>query len=98
MQSVIEQKAVELVKSNRKEAIAFLTDYSVEIAQSALSDWKDLGVYLTVKYSDGVVKKEKDGKFITNEYGGSQYPNRPKWDENFLREVVKQTGDWLKEK
>jgi dipeptidase len=97
-QPVVEQKAVELLKSNRKEALAFLTDYSVELAQSALSDWRKLGEYLVVKYADGVVKKEKDGKFITNEYGGSQYPNRPKWDENFLRELVKQTGDWLKEK
>ncbi|GHT06645.1 hypothetical protein AGMMS49525_15110 [Bacteroidia bacterium] len=33
-----------------------------------------------------------------NEYGGSQYPNRPALDENYLREVVRNTGDFLEEK
>jgi dipeptidase len=97
-QSRVEQKAVELLKSNRKEAVSYLTNYSVETAQGAFYDWKGLGEYLVVKYADGVVKKEENRMFITNEYGGSQYPNRPKWDADFLREIVKQTGDWLKEK
>jgi dipeptidase len=97
-QSEIEQKAVELVKYNRAEALTFLTENSVSYAQTAFDEWKSLGEKLVVKYMDGVVKKEKDGKLIYNEYGGSQYPNRPKLDEHFLREVVKETGDWLKEK
>ncbi|MDR0505549.1 MAG: C69 family dipeptidase [Dysgonamonadaceae bacterium] len=95
-QPKIEQYAMEL--SGKEKAVAYLTDYSVDIAQTALNEWKRLGEYLIVKYMDGVIKKEKDGQFITNEYGGSQYPNRPKWDENYLRELVKQTGDQLEEK
>ncbi|MDR0680320.1 MAG: C69 family dipeptidase [Dysgonamonadaceae bacterium] len=97
-QPLVEQKASELLKSNRKETVSYLTDYSIDVAQNALHEWKNLGEYLVVKYADGVVKKEENGKFITNEYGGSQYPNRPKWDADFLREIVKQTGDRLKEK
>jgi dipeptidase len=98
-QPEIERKASELLRSNQeKAAIALLTDYSVNVAQKALDEWKTLGERLVVKYMDGVVKKEKEGEFIRNEYGGSQYPNRPKLDENFLREVVKQKGDWLQEK
>ncbi|GHT74214.1 peptidase C69 [Bacteroidia bacterium] len=96
IQPQVEDKAIRL--SNKKAAVAFLTHYSVETAQKALAEWKSLGEYLIVKYMDGCVKKEADGKLITNQYGSSQYPNRPKWDENYLREIVKQTGDFLKEK
>jgi dipeptidase len=97
-QAEIERKALELLRSDRKASIAFLTNYSVEVAQKAFEDWKKLGETLVVKYMDGVVKKEKDGQFITNEYGGSLYPNRPKLNEDFLREIVKQKGEWLREK
>jgi len=97
-QPQIEQKAKELLQNNRKKAVAFLTNYSTNVAQKAFDEWKSLGEYLIVKYTDGVVKKEKDGKFIQNEYGGSQYPNRPKLDEKYLRAIAKETGDWLKVK
>jgi hypothetical protein len=94
----LEQQALELLRSDKEAAVSFLTNYSVGVAQQALDEWKKLGETLVVKYMDGVVKKEENGRFITNEYGGSQYPNRPKLDENFLREVVKQKGEWLREK
>ena len=97
-QPKIEQKALELVNSDRERGIAFLTQQSISSAQTAFDEWKALGEKLIVKYMDGVVKKEKDGKFITNEYGGTQYPNRPLLDEKFLRQIVTETGDWLKEK
>jgi dipeptidase len=97
-QAETERKASALLRSKREKAIAFLTDYSADIAQKNLDEWKKLGERLIVKYADGVVKKEKDGEFIRNEYGGAEYPERPKLDENFLREIVKQKGDWLKEK
>ncbi len=98
MQALVEQKAAELVKKDRKEALDFLTDYSISQAQKATAEWKKLGEYLIVKYMDGAVKKEKDGKLITNEYGNSQYPNRPKMDPGFYRKVVNEKGDWLKVK
>jgi hypothetical protein len=97
-QTQVEQKAAELLKTNKNQAVAYLTDYSGTVAQKAFDEWKSLGEYLIVKYMDGTVKKEKDGKFITNEYGGSQYPNRPKFDEKYLREIVREKGEWLKEK
>ncbi len=98
MQPLVEQKASELVKKDRNEALEFLTDYSISQAQESTARWKALGEYLVVKYMDGVVKKEKDGKFITNEYGGSQYPNRPKMSPEFYRKIVTETGEKLKVK
>lgn len=97
-QQQVEQKALDLLKTSRQDAVAFLTDYSISTAQTALDEWKSLGEYLVVKYMDGVVKKEENGKFIHNPYGGSQYPNRPKFDDDFLRKIVKDKGEWLREK
>ncbi|GHV57972.1 dipeptidase [Bacteroidia bacterium] len=84
--------------SSRQASAEFLTGYSLDIAQKAFDEWKDLSHYLLIKYADGVVKKEENGQFINNPYGGSQYPNRPKMDEKYLREIVKQTGSWLEQK
>ena len=95
-QPQIEQKAKELLQTDRNQAVAFLTDYSIDVAQKALDEWKSLGEYLIVKYMDGCVKKEKDGEFLHNTYGGSQYPNRPVFDEKYLRAIAKEKGEWLK--
>ncbi|MCL1934151.1 MAG: C69 family dipeptidase [Candidatus Azobacteroides sp.] len=97
-QQSVEQKAKELLSTDKEQAVAFLTDYSIGVAQKATDEWKSLGEYMIVKYMDGVVKKEKDGEFIHNEYGGSQYPNRPKFDDKYLRTIVEEKGEWLKEK
>ena len=97
-QPQIEQKALEALKKGREEAVFILTDYSINVAQKMLESWKSLGEYLIVKYMDGVVKKEKNGYFLQNEHGGSQYPNRPVFDENYLRAIVRERGEWLKVK
>ena len=94
----VEQRAKELLQIERKQALTYLTNYSTSVAQKALAEWKSLGEYLIVKYMDGVVKKEKDGEFIHNEYGGSQYPNRPVFNEKYLRTIVDEKGEWLREK
>jgi dipeptidase len=95
-QKQVEQKALDLLQTNRQEAVSFLTNYGISKAQEATAEWKSFGEYLIVKYMDGVVKKEADGKFINNEYGGSQYPNRPKFDDDFLRRIVKDKGEELR--
>ncbi|MDR0545984.1 MAG: C69 family dipeptidase [Dysgonamonadaceae bacterium] len=92
------QAEIEQMALSNGNPVAFLTDYSAKSAQNVQDRWKELGAYLIVKYADGVIKKEKNGRFIQNEYGGSQYPNRPKWDETFLRKIVKDTDNWLEEK
>jgi dipeptidase len=97
-QPQIEQKAKELLQIDKSQAIAFLTDYSISVAQKATDEWKSLGEYLIVKYMDGCVKKEKDGEFIHNQYGGAQYPDRPMFDDKYLRTIVKEKGEWLKVK
>jgi dipeptidase len=97
-QPSIEQRAGELLQTGRNQAVAFLTEYSISAAQKAFEEWKSFGTYLIVKYSDGVVKKEKDGKFVQGEYGGSEYPDRPRFSEKYLRVIVDEKGEWLRER
>lgn len=91
-QSQIEKEALTASISTEK----FLTRYSNEQAQYAFDRWKKLGEFLTIKYMDGIVRKEKDGQFIRNQYGKPTSPERVGYPEKYYREFVKETGDKYK--
>lgn len=95
-QSGIESSAMKIYETNPDEAKKFLTNYTNQVAQSTIDTWRQLGEYLVVKYSDGVVRRTKDGKFLRNEIGQPASPIRPGYPEEFLKEYVKQTGDRYK--
>ena len=95
-QAEIEAKAKQLYAESPDKAIAFLTAYSTEEAQFAFDRWKKLGEFLTIKYMDGVVRKEKDGQFIRNEHGGPSSPQRVGYPQNYYDKVAKETGDKYK--
>jgi len=82
----IDKAAQELPKT---EARAFLTNFSLSQAETSTMAWKKLGEYLLVKYLDGVVKKEKNGKFEQNEFHAPPGVLRPGYPEEYLREMVK---------
>lgn len=92
----IDKAAQELYNKDPKEAVKFLTWYSTTTADQTTERWKKLGEYLLVKYIDGNMKKEKDGKFMQNAYGLSEYPEFPGYDEEFYRNIVKSAGERLK--
>lgn len=94
----IDKAAEELYAKDPAEAVKFLTWYSTTTADESVERWKRLGEFLIVKYSDGVVRKEKDGKFLDNGYGLGAFPNSPGYSEDFYREIVKSAGERLKVK
>lgn len=57
-QKDIEDKALVLSKTSKKDAVELLNNYSVESAGNTISRWKQLGEYLVMKYMDGVQKNE----------------------------------------
>ncbi len=91
----IDQKAEKLYEKDKKAALDYLTDYSIWAAQYTFERWKELGQFLLVKYLDGNVKKEKDGKFVRNEYGYPASPDFPGYPDNWKKNVIKDTGDKL---
>ena len=52
-----------------------------------MADWRDLQVYLQVKFIDGQERKEENGQFLRNEYGTPKGPNRPPFPEWMLRRM-----------
>ena len=92
-QSAVEQQAVQLCQTDEQAASRYLNDYSVEVAQLMLERWKQLAIYLIVKYNDMAVKPEKDGKFLRTPEGIQERVQRPGYSDYFRRELIRQTGD-----
>lgn len=92
----IDAAAMSLYKNNPELARSFLTDYSLNMGNNTFNVWNDLSNYLLVKYIDGNIKKEKDGKFLYNGYTQPAAPNQPGYSENWKKMVVEETKDKLK--
>ncbi|WP_298452771.1 C69 family dipeptidase [uncultured Prevotella sp.] len=93
VQPEIEQKALELYKASPVKAVDFLTNYSIEKAQQMLARWRQLAIYLIVKYNDMAIKPDKDGMFLRTETGLGATVERPGFPENVAREIVNNSGD-----
>lgn len=92
----VEKEAQDLYKKSPQEAVHYLTTYSSSQAQIAFDKWKKLGEFLIIKYMDGVVRKEENGKFVRNEHGQPSSPQRVGYPKSFYERVVKETGDKYK--
>lgn len=85
-QEIVESKALALYKESPLKAIEYLTDYSNNMAEHTIKEWKKLGEYLLVKYLDGVKK---------NEYG---QPVNIGYTNEFKKLIVEECGDKIKMK
>ena len=97
-QSVIEAEATSLLTTDRGAAIRLLTNYSVNAGQDATARYKKLGEYLFVKYLDGNIKKEENGKFKRNEHGTPASPTFAGYTQEYYDMLIKgpNGGDRLK--
>lgn len=92
-QQDVESKALQLYEKSPDEAVAYLSDYTVDKAQQMLGCWKKLGVYLIVKYNDMVVKPEVNGQFKRTHTGIGVAPVRIGYPIDYARKIVEQTGN-----
>ena len=83
----VEAVDAQVAEMDPAKATEFLTKYSCAQAQESTAAWKDLGIYLFVKYLDGQERKEKDGQFLRNAYGEPEGPNRVPYPSSFLESV-----------
>jgi len=72
------------------DARVFLTNFSHTQAENSTMAWKKLGEYLLVKYLDGVIKKEKDGKFLQNNFHIPSGIIRAGYSEEIIRQIAKE--------
>ena len=73
--------------------LRYVTDYWT---QKATADYKALGDYLLVKYLDGNIKKEENGRFARTPEGTPVQPQFGGYNERYFRSIVNDAGDRLK--
>ena len=97
-QSGIESSALKLYQESPEKAKDFLTNYTDMTARTTVDRWKKLAEFLIVRYNDGARKLVKNGKMVAPETGNCAPLERPGYPEEFLKELVKATGDRYKSK
>lgn len=95
-QAGIEAKAREMFDKNPAEAKAYLTNYTVAMAELTLANWKKLGEYLIVKFNDGLILDSENMEFKVNEYGRVAPFVRGQYSKEYLEKVAETTGDRYK--
>ncbi len=94
---LVDKTATDLFNSEGEtQARKFITEYSVNEANNTTTQWKKLGQYLLIKYMDGNIKREKNGKFERTETGLPPSPLHPGYPEWWYKAIVKSTGDQFK--
>lgn len=69
-------------------AVKFLNDHAAEWSKKYTQSYRKLGEYLLVKYLDGNIKKERDGKFARTETGMPESPVFGGYDDRYFRSIA----------
>ncbi len=85
-------------KAGNGELTSLLNDFSNRQARKMMAEWNKLDQYLLVKYIDGNIKKEKDGRFETTEFGGCASPKMPEYPKWFYRQIVNDHGKVIEDR
>lgn len=92
----VDKEAQALYNKDPKLAREFITNYSHNAANTTVKRWKELDNFLLVKFLDGNVKREENGRFLRNPWGYPQPPLHPGYPDNWKEQVIKDAGDKLK--
>ncbi len=87
----IDVAAAEMYKTDKKAALEFITDFSVNQGNNTFNVWKDLYAYLFTKYMDGNIKTRKpvpaNYKYVTPDV------KQPGYSKEWYRKIIEQTKD-----
>ena len=92
-QPEVEQHALDLLQSDRDSAIAYLSDYSHEVGQQMVARWNAMAMHMIVKYNDGVIREEVNGKYRRSSSGFRPVLKRPGMSKKARRRIHQATGD-----
>lgn len=96
----MENDMVKLFKDDPAKAQNRINEISNRCTQEVCNAWNHLFEYLLVKYNDGNVKKEKNGKFAKTDTKVPQceFPEQPKYPEKWYKIIVEDCGKNIQEK
>lgn len=86
-----DQKALNLLNSDKTSAIMYLTDFSCKNADELVYFWKKFYQYLFMKYMDGNIKTEIKGKLNPKVV-------QPGYGDEWLKRIVEDNGEKLQYK
>ncbi len=93
----IDAAAKTLFEKDPEAARAFVTNYSLNTAQSLFGAWSELDRYLLIKYIDGNIKREDATGFETTGQGGAiPMPDQPGYNEKWKEAVAADHGSVIK--
>ena len=90
---VVDKQALSLYAQDPKKAVEYLTNFSNEAGHNTVATWKELDKYLLVKYLDGSVKQEENGKLKYNGYGYPAPSVQPGYSDSWKKALIEETGD-----
>lgn len=86
---VIDKVAEGLYETDKDLAVAFLTDYSVDVGNRTVMEWKQFYAFLFTRFMDGNVKEPDPGKL-------NPKLRQPGYGEEWYKRIVDDTGDHFK--
>ncbi len=93
---LVDKQASKLFEQDKAEAIDLITNFSVNTANSLVTQWDKLFEFLVVKYIDGNVKQEENGVFKWNKYNAAPAKvGNPQYPDWWKKQVIDATGDKL---
>ena len=88
----VEQRALNILDSDREGAIALLTDYGDQMGDQMVKRWRQMAYHMIVKYNDGVVRQEENGRYLRNSSGFRPKLSRPGMSPKARRRIHQSTG------
>ncbi len=91
---MIDEAAKKLYAKDKNSAAQFITEYSVNTANSLVDTWRDFYRYLFMKYLDGNVKPS-DGYQLIDNGNNSEIPKVtfPGYSKEFYKAIIEESGE-----
>ena len=89
---------IDMYKTDPDNVVAQLTDFSIRRTREVVDEWNKLFEYLLVKYHDGNIKKEENGKFKITDTENPQveFPEQPRYPDKWYRMIIQDCGSNIK--
>ena len=92
-QPEVERRALELLQTDRDSTNAYLGNYGYEVGEQMVKRWREMAYHMIVKYNDGVVRQEENGKYKRNKSGFRPVLSRPGMSKKAKKRIHEATGN-----